>query len=119
MASVMMGLTLSAVAANTNNATTAVPILLIPQLILSGAFVPIGEVKPEFVRNLFYIAVSKWGYELTGGGICDINSRLAFEEPIKALDGDFGGHWWVLVGFVVGLYFISTLALLRKDRDLS
>lgn len=118
LASVMMGLTVSSIASNANNATTAVPILLIPQLILAGVLVPIEEVEPEFIHPLFNLAISKWGYELIGGGIIDINNRLAFEEPLKALDGSFTMHWWILAGFAVLFYVISALALKNKDKAL-
>ncbi len=118
LSSIMMGLTVSAVSNNTNNATTAVPILLIPQLILSGGFIPMEEVQPEIIQHIFYVAISKWGYELIGGSIIDINSLIALDEPIKAFEGQFIAHWWVLTGFVVLLYFISLWALSRKDKEL-
>ena len=119
LSSVMMGLAVSAIAANSNTATSALPILLIPQFLMSGALVPVEDVQPEAVQYIFYFIVAKWGYELIGGGLYNINSLIAFDEPIKALDGSFEMHWWIIVGFAVTLYIISTLAMLRKDRDLS
>ena len=117
--STLMGLAISAIAANPNVATSVLPITLIPQFILAGAVVPIEAVEPEFLQSLFYVVVGKWGYELVGGGICDINSLIAFSEPIKALDGSFTLHWWVLIGFCIIFYVIAAIAMLKKDNDLS
>lgn len=117
--STIMGLAISAIAANPNVATSILPITLIPQFILAGAVVPIEAVEPEVLQLLFYVVVGKWGYELVGGGICDINSLIAFSEPIKALDGSFTLHWWVLIGFSMIFYVIAAIAMLNKDNDLS
>jgi ABC transport system ATP-binding/permease protein len=119
ISSALMGLAISALSANANVATSILPIMLIPQFVLSGAIVPIEVVEPEFLQYLFYVVVGKWGYELVGGGICDINSLLAFAEPIRALDGTFTLHWWILGLFCLIFYITATLAMLNKDRDLS
>lgn len=116
LASVMMGLTVSAAASNVDKALAAVPLLLVPQIILSGALVPISEVRPEVFKYIFYLAISKWGYELAGGGICDINGRVALDTPLQQFTGDFTGHWAVLAGFVIVLYVVTTMAVKRKDR---
>lgn len=115
LASMMMGLLVSAAVNNTNNATAMVPLLLVPQIILSGAIMPMENVKPEFLQKVFYLAVSKWGYELMGGAIIDINSRSSLETPIEALAGKLDCHWWILGGFIVLLYILATLALWHKD----
>ncbi len=119
LSSALMGLTVSSLSSNANVATSTLPILLIPQFLMSGAIVPIETVEPEFLQYIFYVVVSKWGFELIGGKIIDINSLLAFDNPIKALDGPFETHWWILVVFIVGFYIITTLAMLKKDQDLS
>lgn len=116
-ASMVMGLTVSAVATNMDKALSAVQLLLIPQIILSGAIIPMNEVKPEFFQKVFCLAVSKWGYELVGGGVCGINERVAALKPLPELSGSFTGHWWALAGFAVLLYIITTWALLKKDSQ--
>ncbi|MFX4261537.1 hypothetical protein ACOBQJ_04970 [Pelotomaculum propionicicum] len=100
-----------------DKALSAVQLLLIPQIILSGAIIPMNEVKPELFQKVFYLAVSKWGYELVGGGICRINEKGAALKPLPELSGSFTGHWWALFGFVVLLYIITTFALLKKDSQ--
>lgn len=64
--SMVMGLTVSAIATNMDKALSAVQLLLIPQIILSGAIIPMNDIKPEFFQKIFYLAISKWGYELVG-----------------------------------------------------
>lgn len=119
LSSAMMGLAVSAIASNANVATSTLPILLIPQFILSGAIVPMDQVEPELFQYLFYIVVGKWGFELLGGGIADINSLLAFDVPITALEGSFTSHWWILASFCLLFYVVATIAMLKKDQDLS
>ena len=119
LASVMMGLTISAVSSDSNTAISTVPLLLVPQIILSGAIVPVEKVEPAILQNVFYLAVSKWGYELVGGDILDINARVALENEVQALSGNLAGHWWVLLGWGALLFIVSALALRRKDGNLS
>ncbi|MGE5389648.1 MAG: ATP-binding cassette domain-containing protein, partial [Deltaproteobacteria bacterium] len=115
--SVMMGLTVSAVSSNADKAMTAVPLLLVPQIILAGAIVPMQAIKPAVFQWIFYLAISKWGYELVGGRIIDINRRAALDHPLKALDGIEPLHWMVLAIFAVMFCFLTTLAMIRKDRN--
>lgn len=116
LASVMMGLTVSALASNVDKALASVPLILVPQIILSGALVPIADVRPEAFKYIFYLAISKWGYELAGGGISDINSRVALDTPLQQFTGYFTWHWAVLSGYVLVLYIVTTFAVKRKDR---
>lgn len=116
-ASVMMGLVVSAMVSNADKAVSAVPILLVPQIILSGAIVPISEVKPEVLQYVFYPAISKWGYELVAGGILDINNRVALVAPLDALEGSFTGHWWIIAGFAVVFYIICKITMVRERKE--
>ncbi|MGE5392068.1 MAG: FHA domain-containing protein [Deltaproteobacteria bacterium] len=117
LASVMMGLTVSATVSNTDKAMSTIPVLLVPQIVLSGALVPMSSVKPVILQSVFYLAISKWGFELVGGGICDINHRVALAKPLDTFAGDFGGHWWILAAFIVVFYLISSYTVVRKDND--
>ncbi len=119
LSSVLMGLTVSAVAANSNIATSVLPILLLPQVLLSGLLIPIEDVKPDFLQGIFDLIVARWGFELVGGGIVDINGLTSLEDKISAFEGPFEIHWWILLVFIGLFYMVSTYALLRKDKDLS
>jgi len=96
----MMGLAVSSTVSNTDKAAGAVMLLLIPQIILSRALVPMSKIQPEYLKYLYDLAISKWSYELIVGRICAINSKLASEKAIiKDLQGDFSANWFILCGF--------------------
>lgn len=118
LSSILMGLTISAVASNSNVAITVLPIILIPQLLLSGQLIPIEEVSSILMKAIFVFILAKWGFELLGGGIIDINSLIAFQDN-TAFEGPFEMHWWILVAFIISFYLVSSLALLNRDKDLS
>ncbi len=63
--SIGVGLTLSARARSADQASSAVPLLLIPQLLFAGAIIPAG-VMPAPVQVLSYLTYSRWG--LVGSG---------------------------------------------------
>ncbi len=118
-ASAMLGLAVSAFVANASTATSMLPLLLLPQIVLSGGLMPIDELEPEFVQSIFALAISKWGYELVGGGILDVNNLLGFEAPFSAFEGSFGAHWLWLIGHFTFYYIIATIAMVKKDKDLT
>ncbi len=60
IASLMMGLLLSAIANTSEKVMTIVPIALIPQIMLAGVVAPI---QSKFVEFLSYITLSRWGTE--------------------------------------------------------
>lgn len=114
--SMMMGLAVSATVSNTDKAAGAVMLLLIPQIILSGALVPMSKIQPEYLKYFYDLAISKWSYELIGGQICAINSKLVSEKAIiKDLQGDFSANWFILLGFIVLFYLIAAIVMKRKD----
>ncbi|SDH24158.1 ABC-type multidrug transport system, ATPase component [Aneurinibacillus thermoaerophilus] len=116
LAGVMMGLVVSACVSTSDKAVSFVPILLVPQIILSGALVPLVHIKPDYIKGVFYLAVSKWGYELVGGTITNINSRSSLPEPLPALSGNFTLNWLIIIMFIFVLYGMAWIALLKKDR---
>ncbi len=117
-AATMMGLTVSSLVATASSATSMLPLLLMPQVVLSGGLFPIDEIEPEFARAIFALAISKWGYELVGGRILDVNNLIAL-DPLAQFEGSFGIHWWWLAGLTAMFYLIATLGLIRKDKDLA
>jgi ABC-type multidrug transport system ATPase subunit len=80
---VTMGLLISAMTSNSDRATSFVPVLLIPQIIFSGAVVALERMGAvgDWLSN---IMVSKWGYQITGRllGLDTIPStRIRFNGP--------------------------------------
>lgn len=117
VASIMMGLAISAMASNADKAISLVPMVLVPQIILSGALVRVTTIKSDLLKHVFDLAVAKWGYELVAGGIWTINSRVAvFSEEWSNLDGSFTTHWMALYVFVIVLYALTSYMIQRKDN---
>ncbi len=117
LASILMGLAVSAIVSNQEKAMTTVPLLLIPQILLSGAIVSIADVTEmiPFAAPVFWLAISKWGYELVGGSIIDINNLVRLTEW-KWFEGQFIGHWLMLFLFIIVFYVIIVWALKNKDK---
>lgn len=81
-----MGLLISVIASNTDKATSIVPIVLIPQIILAGIIFPLDN-EAEY---LGYVTISKWSIDSLGTS-ADIN-RLFYPiyGPVaKGLGGTF------------------------------
>ncbi len=119
IASTMMGLFVSSLVSTPTTGTSMLPLLLMPQVVLSGGLVPIDSIESETARLIFNLGISKWGFEVIGGRVIDVNYLIAIEEKMSAFEGPFEAHWWWLVG-LAGLFYIgTTLAVMRKDKDLS
>jgi ABC-type multidrug transport system ATPase subunit/ABC-type multidrug transport system permease subunit len=81
-ASVAMGLAVSAFARSPDQASSAVPLLLIPQLLFAGAIIPTG-VMPPAVRALSELTFARWA--LAGiGHAMDLGSKLSEETSTVA-----------------------------------
>jgi ABC-type multidrug transport system ATPase subunit/ABC-type multidrug transport system permease subunit len=71
---VMLGLVVSAWARSEDQATSLIPILLVPQLLFGGALVTLTDM-PGFVRMLTLVIPSRWAYD-AGGTAVDMAGRL-------------------------------------------
>lgn len=81
LASTGMGLVLSALVRTTQAALALVPLLLIPQVILGGAIMPIDRMKdPSWTMS--QMMISRWGFE---GMLQAEHSENAYEFTIKDL----------------------------------
>jgi ABC-type multidrug transport system ATPase subunit len=112
------GLLLSALVSNPDKAGSLVPIILIPQLVLAGALIPLKG----FAQDVSYLMLSKWGYEMIGQATRlqelprpPVMSHVEI-EPALALDISFAGHFWVLVGFI-GLLLLATCLVLARGGE--
>ena len=87
-AAVSMGLAVSAVAGSVDQATSFVPLLLIPQLLFAGAVVPYESMQAlGRIASLFVVA--SWGFASIGN-VADMNDRLATSPPdLKTFGEDF------------------------------
>lgn len=82
LASVAMGLALSALARSADQASSAVPLLLIPQLLFAGAIIP-TSIMPQPVRALSALTSSRWGLAGTGNAL-DLDTTLSNEAASAA-----------------------------------
>lgn len=87
-AAVCTGLWLSAWARSSDQATSSVPLLMIPQMLLAGAVIPVSQmIAPVKILSLAF--VSRWS--LTGTGTTlDLDTRLGEEiGAVTGYDPDF------------------------------
>lgn len=81
--SVGMGLTLSAFARSSDQASSAVPLLLIPQLLFAGAIVPTG-LMPGPIRILSELTYARWAQAGLGNAL-NLDSKLS--EQVTSVAG--------------------------------
>jgi ABC-type multidrug transport system ATPase subunit/pSer/pThr/pTyr-binding forkhead associated (FHA) protein/ABC-type multidrug transport system permease subunit len=122
-AMVGVGLLVSTVARSVDQATSVIPLLLIPQLLFGGALVALDRMG-AVIKVISDITVSRWAFAGVGSAI-DMNSRLA-EEPKAARLSGYGSVFFslqpaiaalVLIGFAAAALLGSALLLARRSRD--
>ena len=86
--SVGVGLLVSASVRSEDQATSFIPLVLIPQLLFAGAIVPVAAmVQP--IKAISKLVYSQWAFAGTGNAI-DMNQRIganprfAAGEPVRA-----------------------------------
>jgi ABC-type multidrug transport system ATPase subunit/ABC-type multidrug transport system permease subunit len=122
-AAVAMGLLVSALVRNQDQATSFIPLVLIPQLFFGGSIVATAQMSAP-LRAITKVVVTQWSYAGLGAGI-DMNKRIA-ESPNYAKVSSFGPHYFtlsntatylILAGFVMGFLIISAWLLRRHARN--
>ncbi len=120
-ASVSMGLLMSAAVRTQDQATSFIPLVLVPQLFFGGSIVAIATMSSP-LQALSNAVVAKWAYAGMGSAI-DLNDRIA-SSPAYAKVSTFGPDYFAissgrvalaLVIFVV-VSFIGIFFLLRRDH---
>jgi ABC-type multidrug transport system ATPase subunit/pSer/pThr/pTyr-binding forkhead associated (FHA) protein len=109
VAGVTVGLLVSSLARNTDVAATIVPMVLIPQIVLAGAIVPVQKMA-KFVAASF--VTTYWGY---GGLVRSLDQSIA--NRVLDSDGWSGVMAWFVVLFHMLLFLgAGILVLLGRDR---
>jgi ABC-type multidrug transport system ATPase subunit/pSer/pThr/pTyr-binding forkhead associated (FHA) protein len=113
-----MGLTVSARVGNEDKATGAVPLMVLPQMSLAGAMIPVSTM-PSVGKVLSNLAISRWGFENLGI-ITKVNNFLpnTTQVPNPYLDVMNGSqvlHFIVLIAFLLILLTMAGLGIKRKD----
>jgi hypothetical protein len=113
-----MGLTVSARVSNEDKATGAVPLMVLPQMSLAGAMIPVSTM-PAAGKVLSNLAISRWGFENLGI-ITNVNDFLpnTAQVPNPYLDVMNGSqvvHFAVLIAFLLILLTMAGFGIKRKD----
>lgn len=124
IAGLMMGLTVSAVAPNSDRATTFIPIILIPQVIFSGILFKLDGGPAQFIGGLF---AARWAMVGMGSTINLCGPTLSDgSSPCPNVIGSDGfsfqhdaGHvllsWFILIVMIVVFGCATAYFLKRKD----
>jgi ABC transport system ATP-binding/permease protein len=121
-AAVGMGLLMSAAVRSQDQATSFIPLVLVPQLFFGGSIVAVATMSAPLAA-LSKIVVAQWAYAGLGSAI-DLNARIA-NSPAYAKVSNFGDDYFaiapstvylVLMAFIV-VSFAGIALLLRSRRN--
>ena len=121
-AAVAMGLLVSAVVRNQDQATSFIPLVLIPQLFFGGSIVATAHMSAP-LRAVTKVVVTQWSYAGLGAAL-SMNKRIA-ESPNYSKVSSFGPHYFtlsrgstylILAAFVIGFLLITAWLLARRER---
>lgn len=130
LAGLMMGLAISAIAPNTDRAISFVPIILLPQVIFSGAIIPLKDWLSQIIAVAF---PSRWGMVALGTTV-GLHSDTLGGDRLFGSDNTFHGDlysiytradaiqrltlaWAALVVISILLMFAIAAFLKRKDAQ--
>jgi ABC-type multidrug transport system ATPase subunit/ABC-type multidrug transport system permease subunit len=119
-ASVGMGLLMSAAVRTQDQATSFIPLVLVPQLFFGGSIVPVATMSAPLAA-LSNAIVAKWSYAGLGSSI-HLNDRIA-ASPAFAKVSKFGDSYFAIAParvdlaliVFVGVFFAGIFLLLRRD----
>ncbi|MER6129999.1 ATP-binding cassette domain-containing protein [Streptomyces sp. NPDC001795] len=124
-AALALGLLASAAVTEPGQATLMLPLLCFPQVLFSGAFVPVPRM-PVGGRALSWAMTNRWAFEALGSGVgLDPLWRRDASALGPGLLRSYGGTfahpasrgWSVLAGFALLFLAVTWAVLARKCRD--
>ncbi len=108
-AAVGIGLVVSTLARTVDQATSLIPLLLIPQLLFGAALVPFDKMQAP-IKVLADLMASRWGFA-AGGHLINMNARLADLRP--PIPSGYGPNFFALApGVAVAILAGMTAACL-------
>ncbi|MBM3461999.1 MAG: FHA domain-containing protein [Armatimonadetes bacterium] len=128
LAGVAMGLAVSTGVNNQNTAVTMLPIVLLVQIVLSGALLPL-----EGLKALSSLTIMKWGFEMMGkitelwkvlpaksdfslGVPANVQALVnSGQEYASQFDVNFWGYFAALSVFVV--FFLAMACMFQRAKD--
>ena len=121
-AAVGLGLAISASVRTEDQATSFIPLTLIPQLLFAGAIVPVAQMV-EPVASISYVVPARWA--LAGvGSVIDMNDRLAGAPRLAEFAG-YGTSFFalrpgqaagVLLIFMAAMFALAFVLVRRRLR---
>jgi ABC-type multidrug transport system ATPase subunit len=120
-AAVGVGLLVSAAASSEDQATSFIPLTLIPQLLFAGAIVPLAQTIAP-IAFLSHGLVSRWSLAGVGGAV-DMTERLSADPRVAELAG-YGPTFFEITGLqaafvlavLAGVAFAITALLASRRR---
>ncbi|MFJ4833428.1 ATP-binding cassette domain-containing protein [Streptomyces sp. NPDC088747] len=124
-AALALGLLASAAVSEPAQATLMLPLLCFPQVLFSGAFVPVPRMT-EAGEAISWAMTNRWAFEALGSGV-GLESLWrgggsALGPPLLDSYGDSFGHpasrgWLILAGFALLFTAATWAVLVRKCRE--
>jgi ABC-type multidrug transport system ATPase subunit/pSer/pThr/pTyr-binding forkhead associated (FHA) protein/ABC-type multidrug transport system permease subunit len=124
IAAVLLGLLVSSLVGSVDESNSIVPILLIPQVVFSGAVIPLAKM-PGFTQPIANFVISRWGWESVGKTLDVVQmaekqggptyQMLVEQEWLKAFDVSVRTQSLILIAFCFVFLAASYVALRRKD----
>jgi ABC transport system ATP-binding/permease protein len=88
---VLLGLLVSAYATSEDQATGVIPLLLVPQLLFSGAIVPIAQMTTP-VRLISLLIPARWSFA-AAGDVVHMQERIN-SDPVFSQASQYGQHFF-------------------------
>ncbi len=120
---VALGLVVSTLARSVDQATSLIPLLLIPQLLFGGVLVAFARMGAA-IKGLADLMVSRWAFAGAGHAI-QMNVRLADAPQVAALSG-FGTSFFsldqgvaaiILLGFTAAMLLATAILLAQRSSQ--
>jgi len=117
-----LGLVVSTLARSVDQATSLIPLLLIPQLLFGAALVPFARMGTP-VKVIADLMVSRWAFAGAGHTI-DMNVRLQHAPQVASLSG-YGQSFFslnqkiaaiIILGFTAAMLLTTAMLLARRDQ---
>jgi ABC-type multidrug transport system ATPase subunit len=124
-AALALGLLASAAVSEPGQATLMLPLLCFPQVLFSGAFVPVPRMTAAG-EAISWAMTNRWAFEALGGGVgLETLWRTGgspLGPPLLHSYGDSFGHpasrgWVILAGFTLLFLAVTWVVLVRKCRE--
>ena len=121
-AAVSMGLLVSAVVRNQDQATSFIPLVLIPQLFFGGSIVATADMSGP-LRAVTKVVVTQWSYAGLGNSI-DMNGRIGSDpnySRVSRFGHDYftlsrGSTYLILAGFIIAFFILVAWILRRRAQ---